>query len=310
MSGKPLPIMTDISRPFWDSLAQHKLTALHCSDCNKWTFYARRHCQHCFSHTVQWQEIESRATLYSYTIARIPTLPEFAEEAPQILAVVEFEQGIRMNTTLVGLSEDEIHIGMSLRGVFDTVAATGETLVRFTSLQSTKTHTAYQNPLEGLPRNDNGQIRIGLDNHAALFALVNLPFSDWSNELTVTQEVINEFAELSGDDYWIHTDPEKAKQQSPYGTTIAHGSLVQVLQSKLQIPLGFEITGFATMVNYGSNKLRFPAPVLSGQTVQARAKVKDVSPGPKGMQMILEVHIHVVGSERPSVINELVIFYR
>ncbi|WP_371185586.1 MaoC/PaaZ C-terminal domain-containing protein [Thalassotalea maritima] len=310
MSAKPLPISTHISKPFWKNLAEHKLTALKCDDCGGWTFYARKHCQHCFSHSLQWQEVKGKATLYSFTIARIPTLPEFADEGLQILAVVEFEEGIRMNSTIVGVNEQDVKIGMTLKPVFDHVSKAGDTLVRFTSVDSDYGNKAYANPLESLTRNDKGQVIVPLANQAALMALADEPFTDWSNELTITQDIINEFAALSGDDYWIHTDPERSKTESPYGTTIAHGSLVQVLQSKLQIPLGYEVTGFNTMVNYGSNKLRFPAPVPVDSVVHARAKVKDVSVSPKGVQLILEVHIHVVDNERPSVINELVIYYR
>jgi acyl dehydratase len=89
-------------------------------------------------------------------------------------------------------------------------------------------------------------------------ALVSETFTEWSNEVVVDQALIDEFARLSGDDYWIHTDPDKARKQGPFGGTIAHGALVQVLQSRMKIPLGFEVTGFTNMVNYGSDRLRFP----------------------------------------------------
>jgi hypothetical protein len=82
--------------------------------------------------------------------------------------------------------------------------------------------------------------------------------------VVVDQALIDEFARLSGDDYWIHTDPDKARKQGPFGGTIAHGALVQVLQSRMKIPLGFEVTGFTNMVNYGSDRLRFPSPVPAG----------------------------------------------
>ncbi len=84
---------------------------------------------------------------------------------------------------------------------------------------------------------------------------------------------------------------------------------MQVLQSRFRIPLDYEVVGFNNMVNYGSDRLRFPAPVPAGSRIQARSRVKSVEKLPKGMQMTMEIVTHVVGSERPSVINDLVILY-
>ena len=111
--------------------------------------------------------------------------------------------------------------------------------------------------------------------------------------------MIDTFAQLSGDDYWIHTDPERARKQSPFGGTIAHGALVQILQSRMKLNLGYEITGFSNMINYGSDRLRFPAPVPAGSTIHARARVKRVERVKSGMQLTLELNTHVLGSERP-----------
>src|SRR5436853_1399248 len=96
--------------------------------------------------------------------------------------------------------------------------------------------------------------------------------SEWR---TVTQELINTFAELSGDDQWIHVDVERAKTESPFGTTIAHGNLTLSLIDGLRKGL-IESTGFALGVNYGWNKVRFPAPVPSGSRVRAKAEVVSV----------------------------------
>mgnify|MGYP002136460413 CR=1 FL=1 len=106
--------------------------------------------------------------------------------------------------------------------------------------------------------------QIDLNDDPALQELVSEQFSDWSNVVVVDQALIDAFAQLSGDDYWIHTDPERARLHSPFGGTIAHGALVQVLQSRMKLELGFEITGFSTQINYGSDRLRFPAPVPAG----------------------------------------------
>ena len=243
-------------------------------------------------------------------MTRIATLPDFADEMPQILAVVELDQGVRINTNLVGLDEAEVKVGMRLQPVYAEVDAKGNRLLRFTGLdkdaEGLKALRAVEQPVvEAVV-----QVRqVALDDEAALQALVSDEFSAWSNQVVVDQGLIDSFALLSGDDYWIHTDPERARKHSPFGGTIAHGALVQILQSRMKLNLGYEITGFTNMVNYGSDRLRFPAPVPAGSTIHARARVKRVERVKSGTQLTLELNTHVVGSERPSVINELVILY-
>ena len=148
------------------------------------------------------------------------------------------------------------------------------------------------------------------DDVQALQELVSEQFSAWSNEVEITQALIDQFAELTGDDYWIHTDPEKARADSPFGTTIAHGFLTLVLLPKMRGAASYEVTGFNNMLNYGSDQLRFTGPVPVGSSLHCRSRVKEVSASPKGTRMVLEQHIHVVGQdERPVLIYEMIIFY-
>src|SRR5690349_845647 len=93
--------------------------------------------------------------------------------------------------------------------------------------------------------------------------------SDWRE---VTQEMINSFAEISGDDQWIHVDVERAKTESPFGTTIAHGNLTLSLVDGFRRSMTKQ-TGFKLGVNYGWDKVRFPAPVPAGSRVRARSEV-------------------------------------
>ncbi len=309
-NNKPMPIPTEISAPFWEGLKAERLLIQQCDDCNHWVFYPRRHCPACFAHALTWREVSGAATLYSYTVTRIATLPDFADEMPQLLAVIELEQGVRINSNLVGLDETEVKIGMPLQPVFAEVDAKGTRLLRFTGLDKDPV------ALQGVRRepetvvSEKSPVRqIALSDTAALQALVSDTFSPWSNQVEVDQALIDAFAQLSGDDYWIHTDPERARKQSPFGGTIAHGALVQILQSRMQLNLGYEITGFSNMVNYGSDRLRFPAPVPAGATIHSRARVKRVEQVKSGTQLTLELNTHVLGNERPSVINELVILY-
>ena len=309
-NNKPMPVPTEISAPFWEGLKAERLLIQQCERCSHWVFYPRRHCPACFTHALAWREVSGGATLYSFTVTRIATLPDFADEMPQILAVVELDQGVRINTNLVGLDEAEVKVGMRLQPVYAEVDAKGNRLLRFTGLdkdaEGLKALRAVEQPVVEAAV----QVRqVALDDEAALQALVSDEFSAWSNQVVVDQGLIDSFALLSGDDYWIHTDPERARKHSPCGGTIAHGALVQILQSRMKLNLGYEITGFTNMVNYGSDRLRFPAPVPAGSTIHARARVKRVERVKSGTQLTLELNTHVLGSERPSVINELVILY-
>ena len=309
-NNKPMPVPTEISAPFWEGLKAERLLIQQCNQCNDWVFYPRRHCPQCFAHDLSWREVSGGASLYSFTVTRIATMPDFADEMPQMLAVIELDQGVRINSNLVGLDESEVKVGMRLQPVFAEVDAKGTRLLRFTGMdkdpQALKSlPAAVEQPAVAAPR----VRQIALDDEAALQSLVSDTFSPWSNRIVVDQGLIDAFAALSGDDYWIHTDPERARKQSPFGGTIAHGALVQILQSRMQLNLDYEITGFSNMVNYGSDRLRFPAPVPAGSTIHSRARVKRVERVKSGTQLTLELNIHVLGSERPSVINELVILY-
>lgn len=311
-NNKPMPVPTEISAPFWEGLKAERLLIQQCNQCNDWVFYPRRHCPQCFAHDLSWREVSGGATLYSFTVTRIATLPDFADEMPQMLAVIELDQGVRINSNLVGLDESEVKIGMRLQPVFAEVDAKGNRLLRFTGLDKDparlKTLRTEQQP--AVPVAEVAAVRqVALDDEAALQSLVSETFSPWSNQVVVDQALIDSFAQLSGDDYWIHTDPERARKQSPFGGTIAHGALVQILQSRMKLNLGYEITGFSNMINYGSDRLRFPSPVPAGATIHARARVKRVERVKSGTQLTLELNTHVLGSERPSVINELVILY-
>lgn len=145
---------------------------------------------------------------------------------------------------------------------------------------------------------------------ASMQSLVGEDFGPWSSELQITQDMVNQFAELTGDDYWIHTDPEKAKTDSPFGCTVAHGFLTLVLMPKLRVEPTHEVIGYSNMLNYGSDKLRFTGVVPVGCSIRSRSRIKEVSDTGKGTKMVMEQHIHVVGQdERPAVIYELVFIY-
>jgi acyl dehydratase len=147
------------------------------------------------------------------------------------------------------------------------------------------------------------------DDIAALQALVSEEWGAFSNEFHVTQEIINQFAELTGDKYFLHVDTEAAKN-GPFGTTIAHGFLTLALMPQMKVPDTFEIEGFKFMMNYGSNKLRFVGAVLSNSKIHMRSRVVKAEAGAKGgMELTREFAIHVVGSEKPALLYEMIIKY-
>ena len=120
----------------------------------------------------------------------------------------------------------------------------------------------------------------------------------------VTQEDINDFARLSGDDQWIHVDVERAKTESPFGTTIAHGNLTLSMIDGMRLGL-VESTGFKLGVNYGWNKVRFPAPVPAGSKVRASLEVVSVDDvGGGWFQIITVITVELEGVEKPCCVAE------
>jgi acyl dehydratase len=122
----------------------------------------------------------------------------------------------------------------------------------------------------------------------------------------VTQEMINEFAELTGDDQWIHVDVERAKAESPFGTTIAHGNLTLSLIDGLRRDLS-EWSNIKLGVNYGWNKVRFPAPVPAGARVRCFVQIVEVSDAGGGWQQVVtRVTVEAEGAEKPVCVADSV----
>jgi acyl dehydratase len=130
--------------------------------------------------------------------------------------------------------------------------------------------------------------------------------SDW---LTIDQQMIDAFAQVTGDHQWIHIDPHRAKTESRFGRTIAHGFLTLSLLSRLSHDT-VQVSGdFVMRINYGLNKLRFPAPVLEGSRIRARFAVQSVEDIEGGHQVVWLVTVEVEGSPKPALAAEWVIRY-
>ena len=126
-----------------------------------------------------------------------------------------------------------------------------------------------------------------------------LGVSDWH---LVTQERIDQFAEVTGDDQWIHVDPERARE-TPFGGTIAHGYYTLSLAPRFSYDM-FKFQGFAFGLNYGLNRVRFPAPLPVGQKVRMRATLKALEEIPGGAQITTELSFEREGADKPVCVAE------
>jgi len=122
--------------------------------------------------------------------------------------------------------------------------------------------------------------------------------------LEVTQERVDAFAAATDDPQWIHTDPKRAAA-GPFGTTVAHGYLTL----SLCVPMLYEVLPSAggMVVNYGVNRVRFPAPVPSGARIRGRFRVVSVEEGRGGERATIEATVECEGFEKPVCVAELVV---
>ncbi|WP_166821016.1 MaoC family dehydratase [Brevibacterium limosum] len=125
--------------------------------------------------------------------------------------------------------------------------------------------------------------------------------SEW---MTMDQDAINTFADVTGDHQWIHVDEARAAE-GPYGATIVHGFFTLALIPKFSTEV-FTIEGVAIRVNYGLNKVRFLQPVVVGSRLRGTISVNNVIRGDKGTQVILEHTIEIDGEDRPACVAEVV----
>ena len=118
---------------------------------------------------------------------------------------------------------------------------------------------------------------------------------DW---MTISQEQIDAFADATGDHQWIHVDPERAARDSPFGTTIAHGYLTVSLLPQ-QTQRFFSQRGVARTINYGSDKIRFPAPVPSGTRIRAHFSLMSAEDVEGGLKLTVSVTVEAENRDRP-----------
>ncbi|MEV0809917.1 OB-fold domain-containing protein [Micromonospora sp. NPDC050200] len=128
---KPLPEPTPVSAPFWAALAEHRIRIQYSPSAGEYVFYPRLLAPRTFADDLEWREISGLGTLYTYTVAERPTAPPWADSMPQLLAVVQWDEGPRFSTELVNADPAELKVGMRVRPVFCDQPEAGVTLLRY-----------------------------------------------------------------------------------------------------------------------------------------------------------------------------------
>jgi len=130
--------------------------------------------------------------------------------------------------------------------------------------------------------------------------------SEW---LTITQERIAQFAEATEDRQWIHLDRERAEKESPFGATIAHGFLTLSLISRFMKDVIQVQSGVGMAINYGLNRVRFPAPVRAGSKIRARVTLLGIKEVPGAYEAVFSVTVESEGGEKPCCVAESIVRY-
>lgn len=125
--------------------------------------------------------------------------------------------------------------------------------------------------------------------------------SEWR---TVSQSMIDEFAELTGDRQWIHIDVERARSESPFGNTVAHGFLTVALLSRMVSEAVDLQANSKLRVNYGFNKLRFPAPVVAGSRIRAHVTPNSIRDVENGIEIAWGVVVEIENQAKPALAAE------
>jgi len=151
---------------------------------------------------------------------------------------------------------------------------------------------------------------ISFDDLDAINALASEEFGEFGDAIEVTQDMIQGFADLTGDQQWIHVDVERCQKESPFGGPIAHGFLTLSLLPSLSKTAGVALKGQTNAVNYGAEGLRFLSPVPAGSKLHARARVVGAVAKSGGTLLTTEFEIRVVDAEKPAILYKMQVLYR
>lgn len=128
---KPMPEPTPVTQPFWDGLREHKVRIQYSPSADRYVFYPRILAPGTLADDLEWREVSGNGTLYAFTVADRPTAPPWADSLPQLLAIVELDEGPRVSTEMVGVDPAELRVGMPVRAVFSDYPDKDVTLLRF-----------------------------------------------------------------------------------------------------------------------------------------------------------------------------------
>lgn len=121
MTERPLPVLDNDSRPFWEGAKARKLMLQQCGACQRHVWYPRALCPHCHADALEWRQVSGEGTIYSYTVARRPAGPAFAEAVPYVIALIDLKEGARMMSNIVTADPDALKIGQAVKVVFEDV---------------------------------------------------------------------------------------------------------------------------------------------------------------------------------------------
>ncbi|MYD43005.1 MAG: Zn-ribbon domain-containing OB-fold protein [Gammaproteobacteria bacterium] len=119
---KPHPIPTPETETFWQGLRDEQVLLQKCCSCGAWIFYPRSNCHKCLSSDLEWRQVSGEGTLYTFTIARQATSPHFVDEVPQLIAMIDLNEGVRLTSTMVTNDPEELTVGAKVVPVFDHVS--------------------------------------------------------------------------------------------------------------------------------------------------------------------------------------------
>jgi uncharacterized protein len=128
---KPMPEPTPVTRPFWDGLREHKVRIQYSPSAGTYVFYPRILAPGTLADDLEWREVSGAGTLYAFTVADRPTAPPWADSLPQLLAIVELNEGPRVSTEMVDVDPGDLRVGMPVKAVFCDYPDSDVTLLRF-----------------------------------------------------------------------------------------------------------------------------------------------------------------------------------
>ncbi|RJP72462.1 MAG: Zn-ribbon domain-containing OB-fold protein [Candidatus Abyssobacteria bacterium SURF_17] len=118
---KPVPEVKDYTRPYWDGCKAHKLLLPKCRPCNKPFFFPGKFCPTCLSEDIEWTPASGKGTIHTFSVVDRPPSGAFAGDVPYVVAIIDLAEGPRMMSNVIGISPDEVRVGMPVEVVFEDI---------------------------------------------------------------------------------------------------------------------------------------------------------------------------------------------